>query len=974
MMQLFADSESLKADIRAMKDSWVKWYDIKQKEYELSQIERRIKWRDYASVKTQCEQYFVDNGTLFDKNTIINETRTMLSRWQTVNEWPHLAAVFLLDHASVTNQAKQDLASVKPQPPKQDFVPNDRLSPGEAIIPPKTQYNKPPPPAAPPPPVPSPVVKSQITKTPADKSTAQSTPENVPEILTTQQKIIFKDGAYYLTGPKGNTRRVEVSGLLVNLNLPKNAPENLKKSVKMIKDFSLLLDAYIAANPKETPKHEAAIKQIQWLFAHEDIQMWKKILDVTSITGGMFDNFWRTFSNTDLKKVNDAFRIQDESARRLAILNFIRDDFGQSDIVLAKIMEKNGSYFTFPKDEEILNNGDLSAAGLSVSWRQSVEKVIRRAYLEAAGNWNKNYKEYLAQFQAQNPGVTVNEDSARKNNEQLTVLALAKREIMYQKLYNKDLQWELLLAQSIMGATTLGMSDKSWDVSKEIGWMIAMEAFAIAAGVVTAGTATVVINAAMLGRNAYRGAKALEAYNAASKTRRALTTSARILGSGAGFEAGAATTRSYIENGDLTSMHSLEGYAQSVGMMWAMSAIGKLISVGALGRGIQFKEWAGFAKNVLPFTGQVALEGTAIFGTSAVIGSVFFDRRDNWTLEQMAQAMLMATLLKGAGRVSASKNPKWEIEVQKVEVKAKEGATYTNRYIVDGKEYRWSSKQNAFLGKNGEKYTKEEFEILQKENAPVLGMGNKVSDTQKITTPEAPVQKVVEKPTQVKEATSDKAASWVKNNQTTHENNVNHSTKPKYEWKWWKTVDTVLQWDNRKLRQILPFADNNVWTGLWHLTKGEMSLRQALQNSLAWTQNQTFSQIYREMTKPWRANPSWFVKNSVDNIRTLLLSGESGKWISRDRLWKLGLVMSASAIDYVNSDEYTQEWLLNAISGGIGYTFNKYVLNPSETLKLFQEIIVWNWVAILAKESSSFIWAWTWVVSSTISTVTDRLQ
>jgi hypothetical protein len=97
--------------------------------------------------------------------------------------------------------------------------------------------------------------------------------------------------------------------------------------------------------------------------------------------------------------------------------------------------------------------------------------------------------------------------------------------------------------------------------------MIAMQAFAITAGVVTAGTATVAINAAMLGRNAYRGAKALEAYNTASKTRRALTTSARILGSGAGFEAGAATTRSYIENGDLTSMHSLEGYAQSVGMM-----------------------------------------------------------------------------------------------------------------------------------------------------------------------------------------------------------------------------------------------------------------------------------------------------------------------------------------------------------------------------------------------------------------------
>lgn len=108
--------------------------------------------------------------------------------------------------------------------------------------------------------------------------------------------------------------------------------------------------------------------------------------------------------------------------------------------------------------------------------------------------------------------------------------------------------------------------------------MIAMEAIAIAAGVVTAGAATATINAAMLGRNAYRGAKALEAYNTASKARKALTTSARILGSGAGFEAGAATARSYIENGDFTSMHSVEGYAQSIAMMGVMGGIGKLIN------------------------------------------------------------------------------------------------------------------------------------------------------------------------------------------------------------------------------------------------------------------------------------------------------------------------------------------------------------------------------------------------------------
>lgn len=62
-------------------------------------------------------------------------------------------------------------------------------------------------------------------------------------------------------------------------------------------------------------------------------------------------------------------------------------------------------------------------------------------------------------------------------------------------------------------------------------------------------------------------------------------------------------------------MHSKEGYVQSVAMMGMLSGIGKLVTSGKLGTGIQFKEGAGFAKNIIPFVGQVGIEGTAIFGT-----------------------------------------------------------------------------------------------------------------------------------------------------------------------------------------------------------------------------------------------------------------------------------------------------------------------------------------------------------------------
>lgn len=65
---------------------------------------------------------------------------------------------------------------------------------------------------------------------------------------------------------------------------------------------------------------------------------------------------------------------------------------------------------------------------------------------------------------------------------------MAKKEIMYQRLYNnKDLSGELKMAQDIMGAGTWDLSDKSKEISMEVAGMIGMEALAIAAGAITAG-------------------------------------------------------------------------------------------------------------------------------------------------------------------------------------------------------------------------------------------------------------------------------------------------------------------------------------------------------------------------------------------------------------------------------------------------------------------------------------------------------
>ncbi len=735
LMQLFADKKSLEADIAALKN--LKWsnpsdprtsdFAIKQKEYELSQIENRTKGKDYSSVKNQCEKYFTDNTSLFDKNQIITETRSMLAKGQIVNEWPHLAAVFLLDHAVVIDAAKAWLAAVTkpiaiqstdrsfftPAPTQSLQLPvMDTLWSGETIVPPTRPTAS----------IPQ-KLRSALNK-------PKTLEEDLSEMFQKKQTMVFKDGAYYLTWPKGNTKRIDIAELIVNLNLPKNAPENLQKSVSLVQDFAFILDAYLLKNPEKKTQYDSTLKWIQADFANPDIQTGKSVLDIKKWTYTLFSNN-NLLKNSDLYMANQAMDIKEPKARRFAILSFIRDRLGQSDLVAQKIMEDTMSKFWFPTDDMIVKNGDLSSTKLDAKQITKVREAIDKARSEANSNWMKNKDAYLKLFQAQNPGTTIDIEAARVANEKLTILMSAKREIAYQNLYNKkDLSPELALLQNILGAGSTKMSDKSWEISKEVAGMIGMEAIAIAAGMVTMGVGTVAINSVMFMRNGLKVAEIANAYNATSKVRQGMTTGARILGGGLAFEAGGATTRSLIENGDLTSMHSYEWYAQSIAMMGVMRGIGEVFTRTGI---LAFKEGAGFAKNILPFTGQVAIEGSAIFGTSAAIGSVLFDRRDNWTLEQMAQAMLMATMFKGASRVTTSKNTKGEIEIkQETSIQKPSNATENPwRYILDGQEYRWSSKNNEFIWKNGEKYTKEQFEKLQVEKAPRIEYKNNETTSNK---------------------------------------------------------------------------------------------------------------------------------------------------------------------------------------------------------------------------------------------------
>lgn len=474
---------------------------------------------------------------------------------------------------------------------------------------------------------------------------------NETPILTQTQSIFIRDGKYYLVGPNGKEEPVNYDKLFINLNIPKNAPENLKKSVSIMQDAAFLLDAFMRKYPKKQDEYDASVKNLEWLFNADDVQMGKKVLSVGDI-----------FPKTLWSDVNSIFSETDPSTRRMRLLLYVRDELKQYDLVADNIVEKNALYFQFPADENFLNEGgDLSGVWLSKEDTEKVRKKIREARVTAEKSWNDNYDQIIQGFQAQYPGEKVDPNKAMNQYKDMITLAQAKREVAYLKLYNKTwLSPELALYQDILGAGTWDMSDKAWDFSKEAAIFVGIEACAMVAWALTAWAWAVAVNAMAFGRNAYRGAELVRAYEGASALKRYGVTGARIIAGWVGFNVGTWVVHGVFRD-DWSTLSSKEAYLQSIAMVGVMGALGKFFSSAKAPEALRMVAWKGFWKNAIAFTGQVAIEGAAIFGTSGVIWTVMFDGRDNWTLEQMGQAMMMAAVFKGmsAGKAKlfAEKDP-----------------------------------------------------------------------------------------------------------------------------------------------------------------------------------------------------------------------------------------------------------------------------------------------------------------------------
>jgi hypothetical protein len=117
-MQELADIKTYESQIAKMKaDPQANKTELSKLEYLLKRLKEKYAGRDPSkdTLVKQCNDYFEVNKKLLNKNQIIAETKARLANGEMVNEWPHLAAVFLLEAQAITQTATVGLDALRTQ-------------------------------------------------------------------------------------------------------------------------------------------------------------------------------------------------------------------------------------------------------------------------------------------------------------------------------------------------------------------------------------------------------------------------------------------------------------------------------------------------------------------------------------------------------------------------------------------------------------------------------------------------------------------------------------------------------------------------------------------------------------------------------------------------------------------------------------------------------------------------------------------
>lgn len=230
--------------------------------------------------------------------------------------------------------------------------------------------------------------------------------------------------------------------------------------------------------------------------------------------------------------------------------------------------------------------------------------------------------------------------------------ASASREILTTSISKKGpgTSTEYALYKDIEGIGALDWSDRTYDIGKEVGILVATELVAMGVGALTAGAGAWAVNAAVYGA---RGLKLAErsamVARMANSTGKIATGSRWIAGTaleGALFYEGTNAVRNKIDGRDW-----FEGAGDKKEILKSILFIGALKGLAKLSAkvpGLAAKEGDDFSKFMVKGMGKITLEGLAIGGASGAVDVYFGD--GEWTRDQFIEGIIMALVLRGLGK------------------------------------------------------------------------------------------------------------------------------------------------------------------------------------------------------------------------------------------------------------------------------------------------------------------------------------
>lgn len=539
-----------------------------------------------------------------------------------------------------------------------------------------------------------------------------------------ETKEIFKEswysinGNYYLVSKDWTPRKFEVSMLSPEVKTKFEKYQNFSDKAE---DYLFLLEAYSKKFPNKSnllTEFKSSISSLYENLSDEwvnnlNVKMASVIADIDSMDDNSYQdemNPWISKNDFSLKEI---FKINDRDARKLSLYKFVRENFDYNMVVYDLVESKFWDYVKEISDSDIDSFSTLFET-------QSIDTIYASAYksepwifakINSAFKWNnKSIKKFISNLYDR---YTESKEYITKNNSEISkmietetnklkaqwvtnidawsIRTQAEKRIKYQFVWFNLKKWlmsELVRSDSNMFGYkwkdpylkllwwiewiwTFDMSDRAKDLSKDILWMIAIEAVAFAVWAVTLGVWEVAIHAALAARRANR---AREIYSS-SRVFRWVSFVWDTLAQWFLFNFWTSMVHNIVEKNNLFKwVGDVSQILETSLFFWAMKAMNSLYSKVPVLRWLMNNWTESSYKKVFKLWGQVLLEWITIWWIANSFDIMFRDWE--WTVSKMLEWIIMAMILKSTswitGKLVARVNG-WKVEVW--EVKAEEKKT-----------------------------------------------------------------------------------------------------------------------------------------------------------------------------------------------------------------------------------------------------------------------------------------------------------